>query len=184
MRAVGLAALLLVFSAGDMVAQKKKEIKKNKIKSVTIYSSDPTGKEFKESFMRYDGSGNVLEEAEFKSDGSVVKKELNKYNKASEKTEHIIYAGAAVKKKVVTIYNAENVKIGEEEYDPAGKLLKKEVFSFNSLGDKVSEIKIDGNGKLLEKAIYVYNSKGLKSEKKVYDGNGKLLYTKRYSYEY
>lgn len=157
MKTVLLALLMLGVFNGELIAQKKKEIKKNKIKSMSIYSTEG-GKEFREMFIRYDANGNILEEGEYKNDGSVVRKEVNKYDKNNEQVEHIIYNGPNIKKKVTSSYNA--------------------------FGDKVTEIDYDDKGNVIRKSVFTYDKRGLKQEKKVYDSKGNLISTKRYNYEF
>lgn len=178
-----LAALLLISFPG--FSQKKKEVKKNHISSLTVYSTENNnGKEFKESVTKYDSNGNPILEEEYKNDGALVKKEESKYTKG-DRTEHVVYGSdGKVKKKVVTTWNGSKDKTQEEEYDGNGNLVKKQLFSYNAMGDKVAEIEMDGKGNLVKKSIYVYNSKGLKQEKKTTDAKGNVLYVKRFEYEY
>ncbi len=157
MRTVLLVFMLVGFCSGDVLAQKKKEVKKHKIKAVSVYSTEG-GKEYRETYTKYDSNGNVIEDGEYKNDGSVIRKELNKYDKNNEQVEHIVYNGPGVKKKVHSTYNA--------------------------MGDKVSEIDYDVNGNVLRKSVFTYDKRGLKVEKKVYDAKGALIYTKKYNYEF
>lgn len=158
MKTVLLAVIMLGICGGEVLAQKKKEIKKNKIRAMAVYSSDAGGKEFREFYTKYDANGNVIEEGEFKNDGSILRKEVNKYDKNNDQIEHIVYAGPSIKKKVTSSYNA--------------------------MGDKVTEIDYDDKGNVIRKSVYTYDKRGLKQEKKVYDGKGNLIVMKRFNYEF
>src|SRR6267154_2186888 len=90
---LGLLALLsfsLVTSA-----QSKKEIKKFKIKSVTVSSTDVNSegneKTRNDSYQKFDSNGEVIEDVEYNKDGTFKKKETKKFNKNSDPVEEIIY---------------------------------------------------------------------------------------------
>ncbi len=66
--------MLLVLFSLSAFSQSKKEIKKYKLKSTTVTVTDATSsKTQKESFEKYDGNGNVIEEEEYSKEGAYVK---------------------------------------------------------------------------------------------------------------
>ncbi|MFH0841868.1 MAG: hypothetical protein V1903_04525 [Bacteroidota bacterium] len=116
--------LMLVFIAFCLTggAQNKTE-SKPKIKSLIVLEEkydQLVRKQYKESETYYDGHGNILEEITYKQ-GKIDK--------------HFKYQ-----------YDADDNKIREEEYDPAGKLIE------------YSEYRIE-NGLRVEKVVYEPNKK-------------------------
>ena len=87
--------IVLMFALlSSVVAQKKKEIKKLKIKSVkTMVTEMVDGKETtrQDMFERFDNNGNRTEETAYNKDGSFKKKETAKYNRENDKTEEVHY---------------------------------------------------------------------------------------------
>lgn len=152
--------LCVVFflSVAIVAAQKKKEIKKYGIRSVTT-TDTRSGKTVNDSKVTYDGSGEVIEEVNYDKEG-VLKSTLKyKYNKDGDALE-------------------------ESEYDEKGILKEKKTYKYNAMGEKVEELVTDKDNKVLKKVIHIYDSKGLKIEKKTYDGNNVLLSSKKISYGY
>lgn len=140
-------------------AQSKKEVKDNKIKTVTEQvSATEGGKEvqYKDSYTTFDKNGNVTEQTEYNRDGSVKKKLVIKYDSFKNKVEELEYEGAALK--------------------------QKRLFTYNSNGDKTIEATFDGTGKLIKKETYEYNAKGLRTVKKVYNSANVLTETHTYTY--
>jgi len=116
--------LILVFMAFCLAgaAQKKAE-SKPKVKSLIVLEEkydQLVRKQYKESETYYDEHGNILEEITYKQ-GKIDK--------------HFKYQ-----------YDADDNKIREEEYDPAGKLIE------------YSEYRIE-NGLRVEKVVYEPNKK-------------------------
>src|SRR4051794_37982953 len=86
--------VLITVVCSSVDAQKKKEIKRLKIKSVkTMVTETVDGKEATRLDMleRFDGNGNKTEETSYNKDGSLKKKETAKYNKNNDKTEEVHY---------------------------------------------------------------------------------------------
>jgi len=182
-----------------LTAQDKKDVKKNKIKSVTEFVVlNENGKDvtFKGYYKAFDKNGKSIEETEFNRDGSIQKKDLTKYDKYNNKIEETNFkkqktaeekmANTKEKNNVRTTYkyNANNDKTEESTYDAVtGKLISKETSSYNNKGEKSIEEIRDGDDKLVKKIIYAYE-KGLKSEKKIFNADNVLLETKKYIYEF
>jgi hypothetical protein len=125
--------ILIILAWPLLIFGQEKKAAANKLKSVTVYEQKyekGPGKSLIESLIRYDQSGNITEEIEYK---------LGKVDK------HLTYE-----------YDADNNKIRETEFDPAGKKIK------------VTEYKYSNN---------------LRTEKIVYDGNKQILSKKTYKYE-
>ena len=181
-------SLLCLFSFYS-VAQSKKNIKKNKVKSTSVTTTeDVKGAQqtFKDTYEEYDSDGNTIVDIEYNPDGTVKKKETYKFNKNGDVLEHVVYGTQGEIKKSTTMkYSALFDKIEELRYEGASnKLVEREVYTYNAQGQRTSEVTLDDKGVLIKKAIYTYDKKGLKLEKKTVDGKDKLLSDKKYTYEY
>lgn len=139
-------------------AQSKKEIKKNKISSVTVTETSGS-KTINDSKTTYDENGEVIEKSEYNKDGVLKKTMKYKMNNLGD-------------------------VIQEEEYDEKNTLKEKTIISYNANGDKKDELVYDSNGKLIKKHVYVYDKKGLKTERKTLDAAGKLVSVKKYTYTF
>lgn len=152
--------ILLIINTLSINAQSKKLIRNNKITSlfsnITIYEN---GKEinYKDGYVVYDKNGNIIEETEYFSNGSIKSKKTYKYNYDKNKVEEI-------------------------EYDGKTKSTTKTINSYDSDGNKISEVILGDNDKVLKKIIYIYDNKGLRKEKKTFDENNKLISVKKYIY--
>jgi hypothetical protein len=179
-------------------AQGKKDVKKNKIKSITeIVTTTENGKEitYKAYYIAFNKDGEVTEETEYYSNGTIKKKETTKYDANDNKVEETFYqkknpksddeSEALINQKIVYKYNVHNDKVEEDEIDAStGKIIKMQLFLYNSKGERNIEETYDANKKLIKKALFTYDSKGLKTEKKVYNANNVLEMTKKYVYEF
>ncbi|MGZ4034897.1 MAG: hypothetical protein ACXVPU_01555 [Bacteroidia bacterium] len=184
-------------------AQNKKEIKKNKIKSITEYTSvTENGKEvvYKDYYYMYDKDGKSVEETEFAKNGSIQKKQSTKYDKNDNKVEETNFHNRELKNseeksitepkqnintRTTNKYNANNDKTEEDTFDVStGKLLNKQMISYNAKGEKILEEFYDGDDKLIKKTTFVYDNKGLKTEKKIFNAENVLQTTKKYVYEF
>src|ERR1043166_4842996 len=86
-----LVSTCILLSAGTYcLGQSKKEIKANKIKSTTEYTTETiSGKEvsYKSTYSVFDKDGNTIEKTEFGPDGSVKKKSTAKFDSKGNKIE-------------------------------------------------------------------------------------------------
>jgi len=125
--------LLLIIAWPLLLSGQEKKAAKNKLKSTTVYEQDYVkgGGSHKESVVKYDEEGNIVEEVEYKL-GKVVK--------------HFVYQ-----------YDDQNNKIKEIEYDPAGKKIKVSEYKYtNNL--RTEKAVYDANNKLLSKKTYQYET--------------------------
>jgi antitoxin component YwqK of YwqJK toxin-antitoxin module len=115
--------------------QDKKAVR-HKLKSITEfeqkYEKGVAGKALKESEIRYDSNGNIIEETEYK---------LGK-----------------VSKHVTCQYDEDNNKIRETELDPSGKKIKVTEFKYTDDGLKSEKIVYDANNKIISKKTYKYET--------------------------
>ena len=198
MKALPIFGFLILLSVSDGVAQSKKQVKANRIKSTTEFTTETiNGKEvnYKSTYTVFDKDGNTTEKTEFSVDGNVIHKTSSKFDGKGNKIEENEMVVKEVKKsdepkpdvkttKTVTKYNSSNDKTEEIVYDGSGKQIKKIQTSYNSSGDKTLEVKFDGNNTLIKKEIYNYDKKGLKIEHKTYDGNNILIEGKKFSFQF
>lgn len=178
----------LIVNASSLFGQSDKDVKKFKVKSVAVstteYDDDGDVEESKKIVSKYDASGNLIEEEEY-SGTKLDKRKTYKYNKNNDVVEYNTYGSdGSLKKRVTKKYDSSNNKIEEIAYDGAGAVQKKEITTYNAFGDKNTETTYDGSGKILEKTVHVYDNKGLKKEKQTYNGSGKLISVKKYSYTF
>lgn len=193
-RALFLLAVSFFFASAAF-AQSKKQIKELKIKSVTevsiIYKDGKEVSNYKSEYSTFDKEGNTTSQVEYNADGSVKRKETNKYA-GKEKVEEIIeHPGGNTDnspqkkyKKTTWKFNTAGDKTEEVEYDAAGNVTKKTTCAYNVKGERVFEMEYDGAGKLLKKTAYSYDKKGLRTEKKVYGPNDVLEKHVKYTYTY
>jgi hypothetical protein len=191
---------VLIFISLHAFCQSKKEVKANKIKTTTEYTTETIGgKEvtYKSQYDVFDKGGNTLEHTNFFSDGSVQKKVSAKFDAKGNKIEEnetIVKEdkkpedpkkGDVKNTKTVAKYNSNNNKIEEVVTDAvSGKQIKKIQSSYNSNGDKTIEVRFDGENKLIQKEIFTYDKKGLKIEHKTYDGVNNLVEGKKFVYTF
>lgn len=149
--------LLLFLMSLVTYAQKKKEIRKYKIKSVTVTETE-NNKTLNDGKTVFDANGETVEEMNYDKDGSL--RSHHKYK-----------------------LNAQGEIIEDTEYDKEG-LKEKRIIKYNSLGIKTEELVYDKSEKLLKRHMYTYDGKGLKIERKTYDGANKVISVKKYVYEY
>ncbi len=139
-------------------AQKKKEIKKYGIRTVTSTKILGT-KTIKDEKLSYDKNGELTEEIKYGEEGDLLSVTRYKYNIDGEVTE-------------------------ETEYDEKNVLVEKRIMRYNALLQKVEELVMDKEGKQIKKFTYSYDAKGLRTEKKTYDANNVLVSTKKIVYGY
>ena len=139
-------------------AQKKKEIKKYRIKTAT--STKTLGnKQLKDEKLTFNADGLLTEEIKYNEVGEFVSVTRYKYNAEAEVTE-------------------------ESEFDENNVLIEKRTTKYNLLSQKIEERVTDKNGKQVKRFTYAYDAKGLRTEKKTYDGKNNLSVTKKIVYGY
>jgi hypothetical protein len=117
MKQFTIVVFLSVLTASTF-AQSKKEVKKNKIKTVTELITDYVGgKEItrNDSYKKFNKQGEVLEEIEYDKTGKLKRKVLSKYNEFDDKVEE-------------TIVDANNHQVEREVYKYDSFKEKSEVF--------------------------------------------------------
>jgi hypothetical protein len=127
--------LLMICWPVALSAQDKKAMH-NKLKSVTTYEQKylkgAAGKNLIESVVRYDQSGNVVEETDYK---------------AGKVDKHMIYQ-----------YDQDNNKVSETELDATGKKIKFTEYKYNSNNLRTEKIVYDGNNQVLSRKTYKYET--------------------------
>lgn len=138
------------------IAQKKKELKKYKIRCITVTETEG-GKTQNDSKEFYNASGEIVSEMNYDKQGNLKTMIQYKYINDKDLSE-------------------------ETRYDEHNSIVEKKTYKYNSMGEKTEEVTKDKNEQLIKRVEYAYNEKGLKSEKRTYDGSGKLVSVKKYNY--
>lgn len=189
--------LAILAGASSLSAQSKKQIKELKIKSMTettvLYRDGKETANYKSEYKTFDKDGNTITDIEYFQDGSVRRKETNKYD-GKDKIEEIVENnnsgsdddndGPRKYHRTTWQYNNKGDKTEEVEYDASGKVIKKTTFGYSNTGDRMYELVYDGSGKMLKKTVYGYGTKGLRSEKKIYGPGEVLVRHIKYTYTY
>ncbi|PBQ33864.1 hypothetical protein CNR22_19440 [Sphingobacteriaceae bacterium] len=150
--------LLLTFFIFCSKAQKKKEIKKYGVKTIT--STKTLGARIlRDEKLTYNSAGLLIEEIKYNNDGNLAS--ILRYK-----------------------YNSDEDVIEETEYNEKNVLKEKRTMVYNVLAQKTEERVVNGGGKQIKRFVYTYNSKGLRTEKKTYDAANVLVTTKKIVYGY
>ncbi|NBA75177.1 hypothetical protein GOQ04_06440 [Emticicia sp. ODNR4P] len=153
-------AILLLATSYLSYGQSKKEVKKNKIKTVTELITDYVGgKEVtrNDSYKKFNKQGEVTEEIEYDKTGKLKRKVLSRYNEFDDKVEE-------------TIVDVNNHQV------------EREVYKYDSFKEKSEVLHYNERNELDSRSVYIINGNGLKTEKKTYDAKGKLIQIKKYLY--
>ena len=97
----------------------------------------------------FNDAGDVIEDAWYKSDGSLGSKSIYKYN----------FSGNMVE---------------EASYDSDGSLSRKYIYKYDSSGNRIEWAWYNSDGWLEDKYIYKYDSSGNKIESALYKSDGSL----------
>lgn len=182
------AILLLLLFSNLAHCQSNKEIKLNKIKSVTSWSNDKedgTSTTYKDSYEAFDKNGNTILKLKYKKDGTVSGKETWKYDKNENKVEEFEYDGNnSIVSHKTSVYNALEKKTEERELSASGELIRKTSFTYTPAGEKATETVTDAKGNVLKKVEYSYNARDLKTQRSSSNKYKKLETLKKWAYEY
>lgn len=153
--------LIVMFINTLCYGQKKRDIIQNRVKSITeMYENVEEGrKAYKTGFVRYDRTGEVVEELKLKNSGNFDSHYLYEYN------------------------NKGNCK-KETSLDEKGKILFYVEIEYDALGNKVTETQFSATGKKEKATEYKYNAQGMRSERIIVMPNGKVKSKKQYVYEF
>ena len=148
--------ILFLFICFTSFAQKRKEIKKFNIRSVSC-TETIAGKTVNDTRELYDAEGNLITEFNYHKDGSLKSTIQYKYKNGKDLYEEV-------------------------KYDSLYHVAEKKLYKYNALGYKTEELVTNKDGNILKTIKYLYNRNGLKSERRTYDAAGKLISTKKYTY--
>lgn len=165
--------LILTLWAHTSFAQKKKEMKKNGIKTLTIT----------EVYANY-GTEELPLPTEEQPNTKTLLAEKNFFDREGRVTEKWNYTEGVLKSVTRYKYNSENEVTEETAYDDKNVLQEKQSIKYNAKGQKIEELVTDKAGKQLKKHIYSYAANGLKTERKTYNATNILVLTKKYTYDY
>lgn len=152
--------LLMLIVSSTIFAQSKKDIKKNKVKSLTeTIISYENGKEIihNDLIRKFDKNGQVIEETNFDKNGKIKTKTISKFNNLEDKVEETVLDGN-------------------------NRQISREVYKYDAEDEKSEEWHYNEKNEFESKSVYVVKN-GLKIERKTYDSKGKLIQLKKYIYE-
>ena len=148
---------LLVFSF-PLFSQKKKEIKKFKIKSCLVTETQGS-KTITDSKAVYDAIGRLIEETNYDENGIFIALKKYTYNKSGEINT-------------------------EQKFNQSNQLIESSSFKYNIKNQKTEENVFNSKKQLIRKIYYLYNSNGLKIEKRTNDAQGRMISIKKFQYSF
>ena len=152
--------------------QKDRErINKSGIYSLSVWKYDyvfgkPDKKGKQVSFVRYTSKGNKLEETAYNmSDGSVLSKSNNRYDRNGNLTEELKTRGE-IKTKTIYRYDSTGNKREVVSYRSDGTVDRKSIFVYDDEGNLVENLGYLADGRLFSREFFVYDSTGNVIEQK------------------
>lgn len=110
-------------------AQSRKTLKDNKVKTITTWRYDKTGKKMKETVETYDTKGNLIDKKNYdKNTGKLKSHTTYKYNPQNKKIEETSYDTNGKKKKIIRYTYQNGLKIQKEVLDGNGNPKSKKVY--------------------------------------------------------
>jgi len=124
---------IIVFCIIPLYGQKKKSVQSHKIKSTTVYNSDfedNNGKQVKESFERFDESGNSVEEIDYDKKGIEENHILSEYDDDGNKTKETFLKENGSKEKIIEYKYKDGLKTERTVYLANGKIKSKKKYVY------------------------------------------------------
>jgi|SRR5690554_1556174 len=123
----------------------------------------------------YNEEGNVIEEANYNSNGDLYLRTIHKYND-SRKNESIEYSNGNLDSKTIYVYDDKENVSEERLYSSDGNLIFKIIYIYNDEGNVGEKREYDSIGEMYSKTVYEYNKKGDHIETRSYFSDGDLHY--------
>ena len=164
---------------------KVKSIKETLYEAVDKFGQIEKGNWFNNYFTIYDKKGNIIEENDYDSDGSLNSKTTYKYDEKGNKIEENDYdSDGRLSYKYTYKYDEKGNIIEENHYDSDGRLRSKYTYKYDKKGNMIEANFYNSDGSLSFKFTYKYDEKGNMIEVTYYDSDGSLNYKTTYKYEY
>ena len=168
---------------------KVKSIKETLYEAVDKFGQIEKGNWFNNYFTIYDKKGNIIEENDYDSDGSLNSKTTYKYDEKGNKIEENDYdSDGRLDSKTTYKYDEKGNIIEENHYDSDGRLDSKTTYKYDEKGNTIEKNYYSySDGRLDSKITYKYNEKGNTIEENDYyysDGRLDSKTTYKYKYEY
>ena len=110
---------------------------------------------------RFNEKGDVIEGAEYNSDGSLDEKIIYKYDSKGNEIERAEYnSDGSLDDKLIYKYDSKGNKIEQAFYNSDGSLNEKIIYKYDSKGNEIERARYNSDGSLDRKLIYKYDSKG------------------------
>jgi hypothetical protein len=123
----------------------------------------------------FDQSGNKIEDIKYKSDSTIDKKYIYKYNSEGKRQELTMISGDDLLTLLIKYqYDSQGNLAEDISYDEKGQMDKKIMYLYGDNGLVMEENIYASSGELRQKLRYAYNSEKLLVETSRYRGNGKL----------
>jgi len=150
------AFIMGFFLCFSLSGQKKKEIKKHKIRCISTTETEGA-RTINDSKEFFNADGELITEINYDKEGNLKSTIQYKYVNGNDLSQEI-------------------------QYDAHNVIVEKKTYSYNGLGEKTGEVIKDKDDKVLKRMEYLYNANGLKSERRTYDAANKLVSVKKYNY--
>ena len=119
----------------------------------------------------FNDTGDVIEYASYRLDGSFGYKHIYKYDSSGNMVEEALYnSDGSLFEKGIYKYDSSGNKIEGAGYNSDGSLDEKEIYKYDSSGNMIEEALYYSSGSLSYKHIYKYDSRGNVIEETSYQG--------------
>jgi hypothetical protein len=133
MKKILIISILSFLAINPIFSQKKKSIQANKIKSTTVMQEDyekNKGLSLKESFTKFNESGDIIEEIEYDDNGKEKLHIQYEYDDNDNKTKEIYINIKGLREKVIEYKYEDGLKIEKIVYLPNGKVKSKKKYIY------------------------------------------------------
>jgi len=146
------------------------------------------------STKKYDIGGNVVEEAQYSSSGTLIERTVHSYDSNFCKTESVCYTGSgAIDRRIERQFDSTGREIQIEVYDGSGRLTSRTLEEYKGNLKRMRAYEADGTLSLavdedtgnVESVIrFTYTSDGKTLSNLMYNEDEELIGEIRYSYSY
>ena len=192
MRAFVLVLITICVFAQTLSGQSNEQIRTYGILSVTEYTIEYDGEgneiKYKSAFEKFNKDGKTIEEVEWKDDGRLEYRHIEKYEKGEEVEQIEDYPMGEkgedpfYKRTERTFHRGDEVE--QREYDREGNLTERTTYEYNKMGDLALETKYEADGEVDEIIEYQYDKKGLLIAEIEKNGKGEIKEKKVFEYAF
>ncbi len=122
------------------------------------------------SLIKFDESGNIIEENHYHIDGNLSDKSTFRYDDSGNQIETNSYnSDGDLEGKGSFKYDQKGNRIEGNYYNSGGSLFLKAIYNFDDMGNQIGENRYSSDGSLISKEIYKYDTQNNKIETNDYD---------------